>query len=249
LFEEQKGVAHSLQNSLLPPALPIVPHVEFGARYVAAGEGNEVGGDFYDVFAVPGGLWTVAIGDVCGKGPEAAAITGLVRNVLRLLGREGVPTPEMLRRLNAAILDMEERGRFCTAVVATVCAARIGLVVRLSLAGHPRPVLVTAAGRASFVGTSGSLLGVFKDIDVPDAEIVLTPGDALILYTDGVSERRDGEQMFDEERLLAACVRAVGLDADGFAGLLQQAVHDFGVDPVRDDLAILVVRATGAAAA
>ena len=100
--------------------LPTVAHVEFGARYAAAGEGNEVGGDFYDVFELPDGQWAVAIGDVCGKGPEAAAITGLARNVLRLLGREGIAPPAVLRRLNTAILDLGDRGRFCTATMATV---------------------------------------------------------------------------------------------------------------------------------
>ena len=122
LYEERTGIAQALQSSLLPPELPAVAHVEFGARYAAAGEGNEVGGDFYDVFDVPDGPWAVAIGDVCGKGPEAAAITGLARNVLRLLGREGIAPPAVLTRLNTAILDLGDRGRFCTATMATVRA-------------------------------------------------------------------------------------------------------------------------------
>lgn len=245
LYEERTAIAKALQSSLLPPTLPTGAHIEFGSRYAAAGEGNEVGGDFYDVFAVPGGLWAVAIGDVCGKGAEAAAITGLARNVLRLLGQDGTPTPAVLRRLNAAILDLGDRGRLCTALMATVRAGPSGLVVRLSTAGHPPPVLVTADGRASFVGTSGSLLGVFEDIDVPDDELFLAPGDTLVFYTDGVTERRDGDHMFGDDRLLAACASAAGSSSDTVAGLLEQAVRDFGDQVSRDDLAVLVVRATG----
>ena len=243
LYEERTAIAHALQTSLLPPALPTVPAVEFGARYAAAGEGNEVGGDFYDVFDMPDGQWAVAIGDVCGKGAEAAAITGLARNVLRLLGREGISPPAVLRRLNAAILDLGDRGRFCTAAMATLRATPEGLTVRLTTAGHPLPVLVTAEGRASFVGTSGSLLGVFEDVEVSVDELLLTPGDALVFYTDGVTERRNGDRMFGDDSLLAICAAAAGSSADTFAGLVEEGVRDFGAQPSRDDLAVLVVRA------
>ena len=245
LYEDRAAVAKALQASLLPPALPTVPHVEFGARYAAAGEGNEVGGDFYDVFALPDGQWSVAIGDVCGKGAEAAAITGLARNVLRLLGREGRQPQAVLQRLNSAILELGERGRFCTASLATVLPAVDGLRVRLSCAGHPQPVLVTSTGRASLVGTSGSLLGVMEEIDVPADELFLEPGDALVFYTDGVTERRSGDRMFGEESLLASCAAAAGRAADAFAGHLEASARDFGHEPSRDDLAVLVVRATG----
>jgi sigma-B regulation protein RsbU (phosphoserine phosphatase) len=245
LYEERTAIAQALQSSLLPPELPTVAHVEFGARYAAAGAGNEVGGDFYDVFELPDGQWAVAIGDVCGKGPEAAAITGLARNVLRLLGREGIAPPEVLRRLNTAILDLGDRGRFCTATMATVRASPAGLTVFLSAAGHPLPVLVTAAGASSFAGSCGSLLGVLSDVDVSADEVILAPGDALVFYTDGVTERRNGDRMFGDESLLAICAAAAGSSADDLAGLLDQGVRDFGEEASRDDLAVLVVRATG----
>jgi sigma-B regulation protein RsbU (phosphoserine phosphatase) len=245
LYEERTAIAQALQSSLLPPVLPTVAHVEFGARYAAAGAGNEVGGDFYDVFELPDGQWAVAIGDVCGKGPEAAAITGLARNVLRLLGRDGIAPPAVLRRLNTAILDLGDRGRFCTATMATVRASPAGLTVCLSVAGHPPPVLVTAAGRASLVGTNGSLLGVFTDVDVSADELILAPGDVLVFYTDGVTERRNGDRMFGDESLLAVCAAAAGSSADAFAGLLEEGVRKFGEQASRDDLAVLVVRAAG----
>jgi sigma-B regulation protein RsbU (phosphoserine phosphatase) len=243
LYEERTAIAQALQASLLPPDLPSVAEVSFGARYAAAGAGNDVGGDFYDVFPLPGGDWALAIGDVCGKGAEAAAITGLARNVLRLLAREGRPPAAVLRRLNAAILELGERSRFVTASLATVTCRPEGLVLHLSSAGHPPPVRIAADGSADFVGTSGDLLGVLDDVTIADDEVLLKPGESLVFYTDGVTERRDGSLMFGEFNLLRACRSAAGSSADDIAGQLEQAVRDFSLDASRDDLAVLVVRA------
>ena len=220
-------------------------HVEFGARYAAAGEGNEVGGDFYDVFDVPEGQWAVAIGDVCGKGPEAAAITGLARNVLRLLGREGI---EPAGRAEPAQHGHPRPGRprpLLHGDHGTVRAIPAGLTVCLTMAGHPPPVLVTKEGRASFVGTSGSLLGVFDDVEVSGDELVLAPGESLVFYTDGVTERRNGDLMFGDDNLLAICEGSAGSSADELAGQIEERVRTFGEQASRDDLAVLVVRATG----
>jgi GAF domain-containing protein len=245
LYEERSSVARALQASLLPPTLPVAPGIEFGGRYAAAGEGNEVGGDFYDVFSLPTGGWGVAIGDVCGKGAEAAAITGMARDVLRLLVRDGAAPPAALQRLNESILELDERGRFCTAALGIVEPAADGLRVRLSSAGHPPAVLVDASGRARFVGRSGTLLGVVPDIDVSEDGLVIAPGEALVFYTDGVTERRSNGDMFGESRLLA-CVQAVaGRSADLVAGHLESDVRRFGAGPSRDDLAVLVIRCTG----
>lgn len=247
LYEERTQIAQALQASLLPPTLPLAPGLEFGGRYAAAGEGNDVGGDFYDVFPMPSGRWGVAIGDVCGKGAEAAAITGMARDVLRLLVRDGAAPPAALERLNESILDLGDRGRFCTAALGIVELARDGLRVRLSSAGHPPPVLIGSTGGARFVGRSGTLLGVVPDIELSEDEIMLGPGDALVFYTDGVTERRRGGDMFGERRLLK-CVQAVaGRPADVVAGHLESDVQRFGVGPSRDDLAVLVIRCTGAA--
>ena len=244
LYEERTQIAQALQASLLPPDLPTAPGVAFGARYAAAGGGNDVGGDFYDVFSLRERGWGVAIGDVCGKGAEAAAITGLARNVLRLLTREGRSTPEALRHLNAAILELGDRGRFCTASLATLHRQDDRLLVRLSSAGHPQPVLVRADGTVGFVGSSGDLLGVLDEVEVGDDEVQLGAGDALVFYTDGVTERRDGSTMFGEYNLLSACRSAAGGSADDIAGALEQAVRTFSVDASRDDMAVLVVQAS-----
>jgi GAF domain-containing protein len=245
LYEERTSIAKALQASLLPPTLPTAPGLEFGGRYAAAGEGNEVGGDFYDVFSMPTGGWGIAIGDVCGKGAEAAAITGMARDVLRLLLRDGAAPPVALQRLNESILELEDRGRFCTAALGIVEPGPAGLRVRLSSAGHPPPVLIDAAGEASFVGRSGTLLGVVPDVELSEDELLLSPGEALVFYTDGVTERRSGDDMFGEGRLLLAVRAAAGRSADLVAGQLESDVRRFGAGPSRDDLAVLVIRCTG----
>jgi sigma-B regulation protein RsbU (phosphoserine phosphatase) len=248
LYEERSSIAKALQASLLPPTLPTAPGLEFGGRYAAAGEGNEVGGDFYDVFSIPTGGWGIAIGDVCGKGAEAAAITGMARDVLRLLVRDGAAPPTALQRLNESILELDERGRFCTAALGIVQLRPDGLHVRLSSAGHPPPVLVDAAGEARFVGRSGTLLGVVPDVELSEDEIVLSPGEVLVFYTDGVTERRHGMDMFGDQRLLSAVRAAAGRGADLIAGHLESDVRRFGAGPSRDDLAVLVLRCTAVSA-
>jgi phosphoserine phosphatase RsbU/P len=249
LYEDRTSIAQALQASLLPPTLPRVVGMEFGARYAAAGEGNEVGGDFYDVFSVGDGRWALAIGDVCGKGAEAAAITGLARNVLRLLAREGAPPSASLRRLNEAILDLGERGRFCTAALALVEPDTNGLVVRMSVGGHPPPVLLRADGAATFTGRHGTVLGIMDDVEVVDDEVHLNPGEALVFYTDGVTERRHGQRMFGEHNLLECLRGAAGRSADYLAGQVEQDVRRFGPGAARDDLAVLVLRCAPIAAA
>jgi serine phosphatase RsbU (regulator of sigma subunit) len=249
LYGERTAIAHALQASLLPPELPTPAEVDFGARYLPAGEGNEVGGDFYDVFALPDGGWGVAIGDVCGKGAEAAAITGLARNVLRLLVCEGRSPAQALGSLNDAILQMGERGRFCTAAVAVVhesVSRPGGLDLCFSSGGHPPPVLLPVVGSPTFTGATGTLIGVVEQPDLDDEELFLSAGDALVFYTDGVTERRRGAAMFGDDTLLTALGRAAGRSADAVAGLLEREVRAFAPDASRDDLAVLVVRATGA---
>jgi hypothetical protein len=242
LYEESTTIAHALQASLLPRTLPTSPVCEFAARYAAAGEGNEVGGDFYDVFELPGGGWGLAIGDVCGKGAEAAAITGLARNVLRLLVRDGARPPTALRRLNDAILELGERGRFCTALLGTIEVDGARLRLTLSGAGHPLAALLRADGSVEFVGRSGTLLGVMEKVELAEDFLTLEPGDALVFYTDGVTERRNGVEMFGDENLLMCLREMAGASADEIAGQIEASVQRFG--PARDDVAVLVVRCT-----
>jgi sigma-B regulation protein RsbU (phosphoserine phosphatase) len=248
LYEERSAVAQALQASLLPPTLPEVDGLQFGARYAAAGEGNEVGGDFYDVFPVGDGCWAVAIGDVCGKGPEAATITGLARNVLRLMVEDGRPPDEAFRRLNQAILDLGDRGRFLTATLALLEPYDGGVRVVLAVAGHPPPAVVDQVGQVRFLDAGGTLLGVTADIQVGVEHLTLQLGEQLVLYTDGVTERRDQDRWFGETTLSAALAQAQGRSADAVAGHLEQRVRSFAAAAASDDLAVLVVGAVPRAA-
>jgi serine phosphatase RsbU (regulator of sigma subunit) len=244
LYADRTATSNALQRSLLPPELPDLPGVDVGVVYAAAGEGNEVGGDFYDLFPVPGGRFAFAVGDVCGKGPEAAAVTGLARHALRLLGRRGDSIPEVLGQLNAAILDEGSRTRFVTVIYGDGEPGP-GDVLRLRLAscGHPLPFVVAVDGSVRMVGTPGDLLGVFEELQTVVFEVQLVPGELLVCFTDGVTERRDGTRMLGEDGVRAALDGAAGLPAAAVARRLQTAVASFAPEPPRDDLAILVLRA------
>ena len=246
LYAERTATSRALQRSLLPPELPELPGVDVGVVYEASGEGNEVGGDFYDVFPLTneaGAPFAFAVGDVCGKGPEAAAVTGLARHALRLLGRRGDDIPEVLSHLNAAVLAEGPRARFVTLVYGEARRREDGgLQLRLASAGHPSPVVVRADGTATAVASGGDLLGVFEHASTVVDDITLAPGDALVCFTDGVTERRDDGRMLGEEGVLAALSGATGLDAAGLARRLEQAVSRFTTAPARDDVAILVIR-------
>ncbi|HYN97221.1 MAG TPA: SpoIIE family protein phosphatase, partial [Pilimelia sp.] len=239
---ERRRVAHTLQQSLLPPVLPVVRGIGFAAEYVPTGDAAEVGGDFYDVVPLPDDRWLVVVGDVSGKGVQAAAVTGLVRDVIRVLARDGRPLTETLARLNDTLLE-RGGGRYCTLVLAGVSRAPGGdLDVRLHLAGHDRPVLLRGAGGATFVGTGGTALGLLPTIESPVASVPLAPGDALVFYTDGVTERRRGRELFGLERLRAAAEPLAGYSADVTAARLRATTLGFSTESPKDDIAILVLR-------
>ena len=244
LFRSRARVARSLQAALLPPALPAIGGIELAARYDVAETDVAIGGDFYDVIALAPDTWAVVVGDVCGRGPDAAALTGLVRHTLRTaVVREELPS-RVLAQTNEALLDQIDDARFCTAafVRLQLDPADSGPVrVTASSAGHPRPVVVRATGTAEALDCSGTLLGVVADVELVDREVVLGPGDALVLYTDGLTEARRGEEYFGEDRLLATCAELAGGTADEVAGGLEATVAAFRRS-ARDDTAILVVR-------
>lgn len=246
IHAERRNVSHALQQSLLPPALPKVEGIGFAAEYVPTGDDAEVGGDFYDVLALPDGRWLVAVGDVSGKGVRAATITGLVRDVIRVLARDGRPLDEALLRLNETLVD-HGGGRYCTLALAAVGpggppGTGRDLSVCLHLAGHDQPVLIQDNGRARFVGTCGTALGLLPAISSPAANVPLAPGDALVFYTDGVTERRRGRELFGSARLRDAAGPLAGCSADVVAARLRTATLGYSAEPPRDDIAILVLR-------
>jgi PAS domain S-box-containing protein len=235
-------VAQTLQRSLLPPHLPRIAGLELAQRYHSMGD-VEVGGDFFDVFPAGDGRWGVVMGDVCGKGVGAAALTALARYTVRAGAIEGEPAG-VLRLLNRAILDAEVGERFCTIAHAKVEVVEDGRVrVLLACGGHPLPLVLTSAGAVRSIGTPGTAIGLFEDIEVTEVALVLEPGDALALYTDGFTEARSPEGLFDPELLGRALATAAGLDAEGIADVLDREVLAFEAGRQRDDMALLVLRA------
>jgi serine phosphatase RsbU (regulator of sigma subunit) len=240
IHDERRKVARTLQASLLPPALPHVEGIGFAAEYVPTG--SEVGGDFYDVVPSGDGHWIVVVGDVSGKGVQAATVTGLVRDVIRILVDDGKPMTEILCRVNRTLVQ-RGGGRYCTLAMASVTRKLDKTVeVCLHLAGHDRAVLVRADGKTSFVGEGGTALGLLETISSPDVGVTLHPGDSLIFYTDGVTERRRGRELFGTGRLRDAAGPLAGYPADVMAARLRSTTINFSVEEPRDDIAILVLR-------
>lgn len=245
LFRSRNRVARSLQAALLPPALPAAPGLAMAARYDVAEADVAIGGDFYDVIALAPHRWGVVVGDVCGRGPDAAALTGLVRHTLRTaVVSEDLPS-RVLGQTNEAVIRQIDESKFCTAAyVRLEVGDGPGQPVRVvaASAGHPRPVLVRADGSAEVLECTGTLLGVVEDMALRDIEAHLLPGDSVVLYTDGVTEARRGHEQFGEQRLLDTLSGLAGLSADEVAGGLEAAVASFRRS-ARDDTAILVVQA------
>ncbi|WP_328906189.1 SpoIIE family protein phosphatase [Streptomyces sp. NBC_00234] len=243
LYSERMAISQSLQRSLLPPGLPDVPNVEIEVIYRAAGEGNEVGGDFYDVFPIHDGAYGFAIGDVCGTGPEAAAVTGLARHALRLLAREGFPGPAVLERLNAAILDEGTRSRFLTLLYGELWPQDDGsALLKVVCAGHPLPLRLRQDGSVVAAAEPQPLLGVIEDLELYEQEVTLDPGDVLLCVTDGVTERREGARMLGDDGLADVLATCTGLTAGAVAARILRAVERFAAEPASDDMAILAMR-------
>ncbi|NUK87574.1 SpoIIE family protein phosphatase [Streptomyces lunaelactis] len=243
LYSERMAISQSLQRSLLPPGLPQIPGVEVEVIYRAAGEGNEVGGDFYDLFPIRDGAYGFAIGDVCGTGPEAAAVTGLARHALRLLAREGFGGPAVLERLNAAILDEGARSRFLTLLYGELWPQEDGsAVLKIVCAGHPLPLRLRQDGSVETAAEPQPLLGVMEDLELYEQVVTLNPGDVLLCVTDGVTERREGTRMLGDDGLIDVLTTCTGLTAGAGATRVLRAGERFAAEPASADMAILAMR-------
>jgi sigma-B regulation protein RsbU (phosphoserine phosphatase) len=239
-----RDVAEALQRSLLPPRLPSITNLELGAAYRAGAADWQVGGDFYDVFKLGIGRWAVAIGDVCGKGPQAASVTAMVRYALRSAAvRESSPAAVLLA-VNDELLQ-EAHGQFCTAIFATVDVRDGDPAVRMAVGGHPLPLLARPDGAVDAVGRPGALIGAFPEPRVHDVEFRLRPGELLLLYTDGLTEALTAEGRFGEPRLSALLSRCAGLHPQRVAEQIDDTVHAARVQEAGDDVALLALRASG----
>ena len=243
LAAERERVLSALESSLLPPLLPDIPGLDLAARYRAADEAIRVGGDFYDVFRTGESRWSMALGDVCGAGPDAAAVTGIARYSIRALAPDLSPAAA-LERLNASLGFQDTEARFLTAILAEATVTPEGdVALTMANAGHPPPVLMRDDGSSSLLEKGhGVLLGVFPNVGAVDVSVALEPGDALILYTDGVVEARDkSDEQFGFDRLLELTATCAGRTAAGIARRLELAAvgHAAGMT---DDIAVLVIR-------
>ena len=248
LADRQHHIAVTLQSSLLPERLPDIAGLEAAVRYWAAGEGTEVGGDFYDLFDVGDGSWAAVIGDVCGTGPVAASLTSLARNTIRACAWRGDHAVTVLDWLNRAMLETRP-GWFLTACYLGLRPAPSGFDVEITSAGHPHPVVLRADGRAEVLGAPGTLLGAFEEVRFETVATHLDAGDTLVLYTDGICDVAPPHGLSEDQvvRLLQGAAEEA---ADGEA--LADGIHDrlaavLPLDDRNDDIALLVLRVPRAA--
>jgi PAS domain S-box-containing protein len=244
--QERERNLHDLQTALLPRRLPPVPGLTVATRYRTADEALEVGGDFYEVLTGDAFGCAALIGDVCGRGLAATALTALSRYTLVpvIEAHPGSPAAA-LTELNRILLDHHDPStRFVTIALAYLRPDGAGgFAGRLALAGHPPPVLVRAGGDTEEVGAFGSLLGIERDVRILDVPVVLGPGDALVMFTDGYTEARSPEGlMFGEARLRAALAAASGRDGETVLRVLDEAIAAFtGTRGQSDDRASLAL--------
>ena len=253
LYAEQADITATLMNGLLPPRLRRGDGVEFAGGYRAAASTEMVGGDFYDVHhgADPGDESLVVLGDVCGKGLAAAVLTGKIRNTVHALTSVAGDHQHLLRLLNATLMDSGST-RFATLVLASAVRTDAGVRLRLTSAGHPRPLLARSDGAVEEADTNGTLIGVLPTVTSKTHTTDLAPGEFCVLYTDGVTEARGGplgDDLFGEERLKAAVADCAGMPAEAVVEHIQMLVtHWVGQRPY-DDIAIVVIAAPGTSAA
>lgn len=239
-------LAETLQKRLLPSTIPSVPGLEVATHYRPAAPALQAGGDFFDVFAVDGDCWGLAIGDVCGKGAEAAVVMGQVRHSLRALARAEPRPRTVMTRLNDVLVKEETLGeRFCTCCYSVLRRRGAGFDVTCSSAGHPLPLVRRADGRVERVGVAGQILGAFADFEVAESLVHLSAGDALLLYTDGAIEQRDVDLTVGERMLLSALASAPADGAEAVLGHVREAI-DATHSSIDDDVALVLAFVTRA---
>ena len=244
LYDDTRHIATALQASLLPPVLPPMPGARLAGRYRAARPGQELGGDFYDVFPADRGRWVVTIGDVCGKGPEAAALTALARYTIRAAAASGEAAPDrILSVLNDALLrDPSAQGRFLTAACAVFNPRSGTHSITFASGGHPAPLVVRADGRVEWLRARGSALGIFADPMVEVTGLDLKDDDAMVLFTDGLTDAGAPGRTLAERDLAAAVGGAAGGSPGRLVDALERAALDAAAGQARDDIALLALQ-------
>lgn len=238
--ERTRLLSQTLQQTLIPPIAPVVSGLDVAASYRPAGNGSEIGGDFYDIFQISDAEWVVALGDVCGKGVEAAVVTALVRHTLRAVTVEEPSPAVAMERLNR-VVRQHSADRFCTVVLLRLRQVAGAWDITFCSGGHPLPVLLQPGRQPASIGSHSPLVGVIEGLDFDNHAVRLAAGETLVLYTDGVTEgRRDGE-FYGEDRLCEALAEET-TDARTRVDALLEDVLEFQRGRTRDDIAIVAIR-------
>ncbi len=244
VLEEKSRVAAALQASMVPPSLPDVANSELASKYEPAGDGSEVGGDFLDVFGLDQETWALMLGDVSGKGAEAAAVSAAARYTLRALARTDHSPATTLREVNTRLLAQTDDERHCTLVYGHLRPSGHGMSVTLALAGHHQPLVLRVTGEVEEIGRLGTALALFDRPELHNTALALAPGEVLFLFTDGLVEARRDRDMFGSERVAELLRRHGHLPVDDLAAVTVDAVRDFHGGQLADDLALVLVRSS-----
>jgi PAS domain S-box-containing protein len=238
LYEQQRHIARTLQRSLLPTSLPEIPQLDVATSYRPAAQGTEVGGDFYDLFQSPDG-WCLMIGDVSGKGVEAAAVTALTRYTVRTAALNSPRPKDVLEVLNQAMLEQLPEDRYCTIAYGTMQLNGREATLQIACAGHPPPLILRVDGTINDACGPGGLLGLFPDPEIVDSLGHLGPGDLLLLYTDGVIESWEEK---GDEALKTTLSRARGLSAAETIAHIEDDALAASDGGHRDDFALMAIK-------
>jgi PAS domain S-box-containing protein len=243
LYDERATLARTLQESLVPQALPQVDGLEVAGTYRPVTGGHDIGGDFYDMVEIDAGRWLATVGDVSGKGAEAAVVSGLVRTTIAALAMQAGGPAAVLEIVNRSVMRRGQLIQYATAVCAGLERTQDGWRVELASAGHPPALLLRADGRLEPQAGQGVMLGAQDSAGIAPVRAHLHPGDALVLYTDGLIDARNGLVPFGEEGLCAALQGLSATSAAEILATLDAALTAFRAGPPRDDEAVLVLRA------
>ncbi|MGB0102117.1 MAG: SpoIIE family protein phosphatase [Nocardioides sp.] len=233
-------LSRTLQQTFIPPVPPAVPRLDVSAVYRPAGDGTEVGGDFYDVFSVADGAWIVVLGDVAGKGVAAATVTAFIRHSVRALAMQLADPAELLGALDRALAG-EQTDRFCTIVALRLEDTPDGWVIHGSVGGHPLPLLGRTDGAVTELGTPGSLVGILDEATFTSFTHTLAADEFVVLFTDGVTEAKDGAEQLGSDRLMRL-VGSVAADPAGVTDAVVQSAIDFQHGAANDDIAVMTLR-------
>jgi serine phosphatase RsbU (regulator of sigma subunit) len=241
MYVARTYLARTLQRSLLPDTLPVLEQLALASAYHPVGEGNEVGGDFYDVFTTPLGCW-LAVGDVCGKGPEAAAVTALVRHSIRAFAFVRASPAQVLGAVNEVMLGHSLAQRFATVVLARLDLSSHPVKAVVAGAGHPPPILLKSGGTTECPAIRGTMLGVRSGSNVSDLMLQLQPGSTLVLYTDGLLDAGAPRRELTPLELCHSLAPYAGAAPQTVVQQLERLALSSGAGRLRDDVAIVAAR-------